>query len=370
MLILLLACTSDPEPTDSNEPADSPVDTGPFEAVWPETAADVSQTVEKKRDRFELPAMGGARTEDGEVTALGVSGLRANGYEPPVEWTDVWHLGSCTKAMTATLVARLVVQGELSWDEPLETLLPDLDLDPEDAALTPTQLLSHQAGLPANPPSAMWTEMQAQGDVVEQRAWFAQAVLALDPAQPVGTYAYSNAGYMVMGAALEARMGASWEELVTQHVFEPLGMASCGFGNAAEDADVPDQPWPHLSDGTPVSPGRGDDNPEALGPAGTVHCSLVDWSRFTALHAARDESFLPAEQWEHLHTPAVDNYAMGWIVAERDWAGGEVLVHDGTNTMNYAVTWVAPQIDTTYMAVTNQGDAAAAVDAVISKLIE
>jgi len=370
MLSFLLACTApDPvDPPDIETGLDE--DTGPFEQVFPATAEDVSDKMEGIRERNDLPAVGGARIDEGVVTALGVSGVRARDEEAAAMWNDKWHLGSCTKAMTGTLVARLVEQGVLSWDEPLSTLLPDLDLDEGDAALTSTQLLSHQAGLPTDIPTLIWSELWKDGDVMEQRAWFAEEILALDSAQPIGTYAYSNSGYMVVGAALEQRTGKSWEELLTDEVFEPLGMDSCGFGNAAVDPDEPDQPWPHLSDGTPVAPGRGDDNPPALGPAGTVHCSLIDWGRFVSVHVAEDADYLPAEQWEHLHTPAVDDYAMGWGVYERSWADGTVYTHTGSNTMNYAVVWAAPELGSAYLAVTNQGDSFSAMDSVIAKLIE
>lgn len=365
--LFLFACTS-PKVDSAVDPGpDSPADTSPPE--FPSTAVDVSSDLESIRAEYDLPALGGARLEDGVVTALGVTGVRARGAEPEALWSDKWHLGSCTKAMTGTLVSRLVVEGVLAWDETLETLLPELTLTAEDAALTPTQLLSHQAGLATNIPSSIWSVLWEDGDVMEQRAWFAQEILALDTAQPIGTYAYSNSGYMVVGAALEERTGSSWEALMQEHLFDPLGMDSCGFGNAAVDPSVPDEPWPHGADGAAIPPGPGDDNPPALGPAGTVHCSLVDWGRFVAAHVERDTDFLPEEQWDHLHAPAVDQYAMGWLAVERSWGEGTVLTHNGSNTLNFAVVWAAPETGALFLAATNQGDAGAATDAVVGSLI-
>ena len=109
--------------------------------------------------------------------------------------------------------------------------------------------------------------------------------------------------------------------------------------------------------------------------AGTVHCSIEDWGKFIALHlqGARGETkFLKPETFQKLQTPADgEDYALGWIVTERPWAGGQALAHSGNNTMWYATAWVAPKKNVAYLAVTNQGmpAGAAACDAAVAALI-
>ena len=44
---------------------------------------------------------------------------------------------------------------------------------------------------------------------------------------------------------------------------------------------------------------------------------------------------------------------MGWLIDDRDWAGGNVLWHAGSNAMFYAVMWVAPEREATFVAATN-----------------
>jgi hypothetical protein len=84
---------------------------------------------------------------------------------------------------------------------------------------------------------------------------------------------------------------------------------------------------------------------------------------------------LPAEVFKKLHTPLPgddENYAFGWIAMDRDWAGGKALMHGGSNTMWFALIWLAPQRDEAYIAATNIGSSTAfpACDTVIGKLIE
>jgi CubicO group peptidase (beta-lactamase class C family) len=126
---------------------------------------------------------------------------------------------------------------------------------------------------------------------------------------------------------------------------------------------------------TPVAPGPKADNPPAIGPGGTVHCTLADFARFAALHALGERAgtmFLRRESFQKLHTPAENqDYASGWIVAARDWAGGTALTHAGTNTMFYCVVWIAPARDAVFVAATNcagQG-AQKATDEAVSALI-
>jgi hypothetical protein len=73
--------------------------------------------------------------------------------------------------------------------------------------------------------------------------------------------------------------------------------------------------------------------------------SLEDWGRFVASHLdgrAGLNDLLQQESWEFLHRlPAEGNYACGWGVVEREWAGGEALTHAGSNTMNYALVWAS-----------------------------
>jgi CubicO group peptidase (beta-lactamase class C family) len=96
----------------------------------------------------------------------------------------------------------------------------------------------------------------------------------------------------------------------------------------------------------------------AIGPAGIVHASVLDWAKFAALHlaGARGKAkLLKRESFRRLQTPPGGaDYAMGWIVTRREW-GGHVLTHAGSNTMWYAVVWMAPEKDFAVLVACNQG---------------
>jgi CubicO group peptidase (beta-lactamase class C family) len=266
--------------------------------------------------------------------------------------------------MTATMIGALVEQGKLKWETTIEEVFPDIaeTLPPELRKVTLLQLLSHRSGLPAN---ADWRAVSLTGTVMAQRrAALKSAASAKMESTPGAKFGYSNWGYVIVGAMAEKVTRRKWEELITQTIFKPLGMKSVGFGGTGTPGKL-DQPWGHAADGKPVAAnGPAVDNPPVMGPAGTVHCSLSDWAAFIAdqLRGDRGErALLKPETYQRLHTPPFGgDYASGWIVAQREWGEGNVLTHAGSNTMNYAVVWMAPKRDFAVLVCTNQGGPTAA----------
>ena len=345
---------------------------------------DLSQLLRPIRDRSGLPALAAAVSDADRLLALGAVGVRRRGDDTPVETTDLFHLGSCTKAMTATVCARLVDAGQLSWQRTLAEIFPEqaTSMHMEYRGVTIEQLLQHRGGTCAalaTSHSDLWSALWTPGDVEAQRSAFAQALLARPPEVTPGTeYRYSNAGYMVVGAALERLTGTSGESLMQVQLFTPLAMGSCGFGAPGSAGQV-DQPWGHrpgASGPEPVEPGPAADNPPALGPAGTVHCSLEDWARFARAHleiTPGDDAYLSAGSLARMHTPpAGGDYALGWLASPQPWAGGVALTHSGSNNLNFATVWVAPQTSRVMLVATNLGgeEARLAASEVVVALIE
>ena len=217
--------------------------------------------------------------------------------------------------------------------------------------------------------------MLGKGTTTQQRRVLAKGILTEAPQYEPGTkYEYSNVGYAIAGLTAEQATGKSWEELMQKGLFEPLAMKSAGFGPPGTKGKV-DQPWGHAMNGGMLV-ARQSDNAAALGPAGTVHLSLADWGKFVALHLGAKPAGKPLLKSETLaflqQPPPGESYASGWIVADRPWAGGPALTHAGSNTMWFAVTWLAPQRDFAVLIATNSGvdNARQACDDVAAALIE
>ena len=322
----------------------------------------VTSVLEPIRHKNDVPAIAAAVVTSDGVQFVGVVGVRKRGTDIPVTLGDLWHLGSDTKAMTSTLIGRLVERGQLKWDTTMADVFPDLapKMHADFQKVTLTQLLSHYAGLPPN----LTLSKYIGDDVVKLRLRAVQEELAKKPQSPPGkTYKYSNVGYIIAGAVVEKVTGKSWEQLMTSELFEPLKMKSAGFGGTGTPGQI-DQPWPHTADGKPTAQnGPAMDNLPVMGPAGRVHCTIQDWAKFIQdqLRGARGEpALLKPESYQTLHTATFGgDYALGWAVTDRSWGGGKVLNHAGDNTMNYANAWVAPKRDFAIIACVNQSGKAA-----------
>jgi D-alanyl-D-alanine carboxypeptidase len=340
-------------------------------------ADDLSSVLEPIRATASYPALAAAVYEGETLLAIGAVGARAAGDPTPVTVDDRWHLGSCTKAMTATLLALYAEAGELSFDTTLAEAFPGIapEMDPAFRPITLAEVLMHRGGVD---PEHSWIGAYGSDSraLDVQRLELAETLLTAPPTIAPGTYAYSNAGYILVGAAIEQRAGDTWEALMTERIFAPLGMTSCGFGPPGTPGVI-DEPRGHRSTPPiPIEPdASGADNAPILGPAGRVHCTLADWSRFVALHlaGARGEAtaLLDPETFTRLHTPwPGGTYALGWGAVERPWAGGIALTHSGSNTMWYVVTWIAPERDRFVLVAANHADDGAGVtDQVVTELI-
>jgi CubicO group peptidase (beta-lactamase class C family) len=354
---------------------------------------DLRGVLEPIRAKAAVPALAAVVLRGDQIVAQGAVGVRAAGSPPAVTINDRFHLGSDTKAMTATLLAMLVEEGKLGWDTTVGEVFAG-KVDIIDAAWKPVtleQLLTHRAGAPAGlDAGGLWGRLwQRKGTPMAQRLELVRGVLAHAPVSPPGSaYLYSNAGYAIAGAMEEAVTDRPWEELMAGRLFAPLGITAAGFGAPGTPGEL-DQPLGHDGHGQPVPAGPNADNPPAIGPAGTVNMSLPDWAKFIALHLRGDAAnphftphLLKAESFAHLHRPAEgsgERYAAGWLVARRGWAKGVpphadglVLTHAGSNTMWFCVTWLAPERDFAVLIACNRADPAAqrACDEVAGALIQ
>lgn len=295
--------------------------------------------LEALRAGINTPAMAAAATKSGGRSIAFATGLRAIGHDQRVTTSDQWHLGSITKSMTATLVARLAEAGRISWTDTvggvLGSAIPDMRAEYRD--VTFRHLCSHRSGLQGNIELADLTRFaRVSDDARAERIAYASLGLHQEPRGPKETtFEYSNTGYVIVGAMLETKMGAPWEALIQEHVFNPLGMASAGHGPPGT-AGAYDQPLGHMPNAAgvmePQQPNSGDsDNPVALGPAGRVHANFEDVQKYLMAHCAMREGFLNRESWQTLHTPPFGGpYAMGFS------RQGNALWHNGSNTLWYA----------------------------------
>jgi len=329
------------------------------------------------RYALDLPALAAAIVTDDSIVEAAAVGSRRYGGPANVTSADQFHLGSCTKAFTATLMAVLVDEGRVSWATTLGEAFPELasSMRPEYRTVTLRELLSHSAGLLRDTRPTF-----DRGTMPERRAALAAWALAQPPIGPRGTLAYSNVGYIIAGAIADRVAAAPFEERMVAKVLRPLGITSAGFGPMGTPG-LADEPLQHTTNHAVVEPTADADVDPIYDPSGRLHMSIGDWARFARWRLAaeaghqtllRDETARALTDSIVPYPGSADSYAMGWVVADRAWAGGRSLQHNGSNILNYASAVLAPVARWGMVVATNQGpgEAENPANPVLGRLIQ
>jgi CubicO group peptidase (beta-lactamase class C family) len=227
-----------------------------------ESPAELSGVVAGLRETWRVPALSAAAGRGGEVVWADVAHARWAGTPTP---EHAFRIGSITKPMVAVAVLRLVSEGAVALADPVGKHLPDAP-GPD---ATVRQLLTHTSGLQAEFPGPWWErhggptwdELVASG--VEQ-LW--------DPGE---RYHYSNPGFAVLGRLVEVLRGSTWDKVLREELWEPLGMTATGrvpVGTHVTGYAV--HPHADLVHREPVPDYR------AAGPAGEVWSTPSDLVRF------------------------------------------------------------------------------------------
>ena len=307
---------------------------------------DLERALARAHQAAGAPAMGVVTATPQGMDTLHVRGRHSTLDDTPVAPDARWHLGSNAKAMVATLALLLARDGVLALDEPLAAFFPDLAVHPDLAALPLAALLTHTGGLAPNlSPGQMLSARRARATPAEQRAAMAEHWLARPPETAPGGFVYSNLGYIIAGAALEARTGQDWFALLQSHVLDPLGIESAGLGAPPGDAPEGHGSFFGLMLRPEPATSSSSDNPAVMGPAGTLHMSLPDYARFLASQLPGGPLLTEDERARLLTVPdpeAEMPYALGWAQAAHP-LGGRVWQHAGSNTLWFVVARLDPQ---------------------------
>lgn len=334
---------------------------------------------EEGLELWESPAVSVGIIKDGRIVLCEGFGKRDVEKDLPATKDTLYQLASCTKAFTAALVAILVDQGKLSWDEPLIKYLPEIRFyeDYTTSNVTLRDLLSHRSGLPRHEYS--WYG----ADFTKDELMF--NLRYLEPNQPIRTkFQYNNYGYILAGYAVERITGKSWETCVEEYLLKPLGMnrtsmfvdAVTADGDHAEPYDRTD-PAADMMKGMRKIPffkmphedyesGKG----SPAGPAATVCSCVEEMLKWVTLHLNEGEfegkRIISKKSMEEMHKPnmllpqladmpqeetQMPAYGMGWFV--ESYRGHTLVEHGGNLDGFSAYTSFIPDLKLGVVVYTN-----------------
>ena len=362
----------------------------------------LTQLLNDMCEQYNQPAMAAALVHGDSIVAQATVGKIVYGEEHAADENSRFHIGSTTKSMTAILVAMLVKQGQLQYGMTLEQVLPNLPMRDEYRDVTITDLLNNKAGIIAFQLAAHEDPMivkklmeeipSAYPDPTEQRREVAKLALSLEPIAEPGTKAiYSNVGWPIIGYILELAAGRSYEELVQEWIFEPLGMKTARIGGWPASESEPDQPRGHYigrdGAGTPTPQRLNDEYVFSawMNPSGGVHCNIHDYALYVREHLLGLQGkgkLLGQEEYETMHSTQVTvnlrdmyphmkqdreaSFGYGWGIIKKEQ--GYLSSAAGSGGTFFAQIYVYPAFNVAVVGVTNCGDGGKALSELYKKV--
>ena len=319
----------------------------------PEKRATFDRELPKLLTKHNVAGMGAAIIREGRIVWTGGYGLQGPGT--PVTESTLFNVASMAKPVAAEVILRLAAAQRLSLDESMAAAWVDPDIvhDPRAAKLTPRLALSHQMGF------ANWRRMSPGGKLTFEF-------------EPGARFGYSGEGYNYVARFAEKKTGSTFEALVDQYVFRPMGLSHMSFSG---------RPWMGGNVAIPMDTtgawGKPDLRPEGdLKAADDLFSTVREYATF--LIAVMDRAGLPgaladerirshvdiANQWPCVAKPAMfcpthTGYALGWI--RFDYGEVPVIWHGGDDWGEHSLAYFYPRTRDGVIVMVNGGSGRFAV---------
>jgi CubicO group peptidase (beta-lactamase class C family) len=296
------------------------------------------------------------------VATTAYHGVADTGTGEPVTSETRFALGSLTKPMVATVLAHLAEAGRLALDDSAATHVPELRGAGWADRATVRDLLANRSRLPLS--AELEFSFSAFEDDGDPLALLAAKVAGGERMPPV--WSYTNAGWCLLGRAIETLTGLEWEEAMQVNLLAPAGLDDTTFATrpGAE---------PRVSGHEVTAEGLVPVEPlvsRAYGPAGaSVLSTVTDVLRFAALHL-EDPTLAPlrASHAEIRIHGWLDAWCLGW--ARFDWDGGPVWGWDGLIPGQRSILRLMPEHGGAVVLMTNSGTGRAMYRSVFPEVLK
>lgn len=272
------------------------------------------------------PGVAVALVKDSSVFFAGGFGYRDASSKDTIDLHSVFRLGSVSKSFAAVLTGLLVQEKILNWDDKVVKYVPSFRLKSKEFtdSLTVAHLLSHTTGLPYH----AYTDRVDDGANFDTLVYHLRDLSLIGP--PGKVYSYQNVAFSIISKVIEAATGKSYEEVMREKLFDPLGMSTASLNFEAMVA-TGNKARPHRY-------GRKEWHPMAIshtyynvGPAGGMNASISDMAKWMKALTWAADTVIEETTKEQMFKPAVkaiarnrnfrkwkrskgSYYAMGWRV--------------------------------------------------------
>lgn len=300
-----------------------------------------------------------------EVVLLKGYGLADVEAKRPMTPDTLMPIASVTKQFTVSALGTLVRQGKLDWDRPVRDYMPDFRVHDDVATLraTPRDLVTHRIGLPRH--DGLWF-----GSTLTREQLYARLPY-LPFSRDIRTrYQYNNLMYMTAGLLGGRIAGTSWEQLVRDALFVPLGMKRSNFALKDLTSD-PDHALGYQLDEKRTLIRDPFESAETMGPTGSINSSAREMTSYLRMMLAGgslgSKRVLQASDVAAMMQPNMPigpsnfpelgfgSYGMGLFVAA--YRGIEFASHGGNMPGAAAVVLMVPKEKIGIVVLTNRSGA-------------
>lgn len=327
------------------EPVEEPVvQPEPIEPALPnpyveKLLADYEEKMVDLLNKTRTPGMAVAIVQDTTILFMRGYGVREVGTTDSVNEHTVFRLASVSKCFAPLLTGLLVEDSLLRWEDRVKQYLPDFKLKAQvnTDSLRLIHVLSHTTGLPYH----TYTTLVEDGIPLPEMLQELQNVNVIAP--PGELYSYQNVAYSIIGEVIRARTGKTYQQLMEEEVFDPLGMHDASMSYAAI-MENPNVARPHLHWRKGWTPTKISDTYYNVGPAGGVNASISDMAQWLKALLNPKNDFISGQTLDRIFTPMVratsknryfrkwvgrsdSHYALGWRVL--NFRNDTLLYHGG-----------------------------------------
>ncbi|TDE10466.1 serine hydrolase [Dyadobacter psychrotolerans] len=310
--------------------------------------------VETVRKEWEVPGLSITVVKDGKVIFKKGYGVKEIGKPDPVDTQTLFACASTTKAMTVALMAMLVDEGKIKWDDPVYKYLPELQL--YDSYVTRElkirDLLIHDSGL-GN------TDFFTGAMNIPVNEMFRRMALIKPQYSMRAGFEYQNIMYSAAGRIIERLTGKLWSDVIQERIFTPLKMTSTAPKRKFIKTQNQTRPHYKINDTIQVIDYGIDSE---IGSAGAVWSCADDISKWVIcmLDSGKYEGgrLISAESWTEIFKPQTMfpveeyptlkivkpnwmTYGLGWY--QHDYKGKKINFHTGSHAGLTAITAQLPE---------------------------
>jgi CubicO group peptidase (beta-lactamase class C family) len=320
---------------------------------------------EKAIKDWGVPGMAVAVIKDDKIVFAKGFGVRELEKPGKVDEHTLFAIGSSSKAFTAASIAMLADEGKLKLDDRVTKFLPWFELyDPwVTREVTIRDILTHRVGLERG--DLMWYGSAYDRNEIIRRVRF------LEPSSSMRSkFGYQNIMYLTAGQVAAEIYGKSWDDVVKDRIFGPLGMkeSSTSIRDLAGSNDVA-TPHAEIDGKVQKVAWRLIDN---IGPAGSINSNVVDMAQWVRLNLGKgkygDKQLISERSVKEMQTPQTVirlegqmgilypkahflNYGMGWFLS--DYRGRKLVEHGGAIDGMRAEVAMIPEENVGVVVLTN-----------------